>query len=184
MFERTGSVFTAVVEVAKRFPTVNCVPVAMRLPEELVVTIEFMGSVAREEKGRLETVKVPAEFVNPVPRREVKSELFMNNDPRPNDPVVVALPTIVDDAVERKPFNKPMVVEVDTPQVCALNGQAKVLYPASLVNCETLAEAKCDVVNPETVNALDAFARPLPSRLLNELPFIIKFVVDAVVNDV
>ncbi len=40
--------------------------------------------------------------------------------------MVVALPMIVDEAVERKPFNRPKVVEVETPQVCGVKGQAHI----------------------------------------------------------
>ena len=46
-----------------------------------------------------------------------------------------------------------------------------------------LAEARLDVVNPETVRALDEFDRPEPSKLLNELPFKIKLVVLALTKD-
>ncbi len=50
----------------------------------------------------------------------------------------------------------------------AVNGKAKVWYPASLVHWEILAEAKLEVVNPETVRALEELERPLPKRLLKD----------------
>ena len=68
---RVGIVEVAVL-VANKFPTVSCVPVAMRLPEELVVTMELIGNAAREVSGRLETVRAPEELVNPVPSRLLK----------------------------------------------------------------------------------------------------------------
>ncbi len=40
----------------------------------------------------------------------------------------------VDEAVERRPFKRPMVDVVDTPYVCAVNGKTYEVYPASLVN--------------------------------------------------
>src|SRR5882724_9122146 len=57
------------VVVAIKLPTVSCVPVAMSTPDELVVTMELIGRVAREENGTLETVKAPEEFVKPVPSK-------------------------------------------------------------------------------------------------------------------
>ena len=36
-----------------RLPTVSCVPVAMRLPEELVVTMELIGRIEREVIGKV-----------------------------------------------------------------------------------------------------------------------------------
>ena len=45
------------------------------------------------------------------------------------------------------------------------------------------AEARLDVVNPETVRAPLLLERPEPKRLLNELPLMMKLVVDAVMND-
>ncbi len=49
----------SVVVVEMRLPTVNCVPVAMRLPEELVVTIELIGRAVIPSE--------PAEMERPVP---------------------------------------------------------------------------------------------------------------------
>ena len=59
-----------------RLPTVSCVPVAMRLPEELVVTMELIGSVASDDSGTLETVSAPEELDSPEPRRLLKDEPF------------------------------------------------------------------------------------------------------------
>ena len=48
------------VVVESKFPTVSCVPVAMRLPEALVVTIEFGAKVVAanicEARVEVETV--------------------------------------------------------------------------------------------------------------------------------
>ena len=46
-----------------------------------------------------------------------------------------------------------------------------------------LADAKFDVVKPETVRALDELERPEPSRLLNDEPLTMRLVVEAVVKD-
>ena len=57
-----------------KFPTVSCVPVAMIVPAELVVTIELGASVAREVNGTLDTVRAPEELVRPVPSRLLNDE--------------------------------------------------------------------------------------------------------------
>ena len=59
-----------------KFPTVSCVPVAMSWPEELVVTMELIGRVARDESGTFETVRAPAEFESPEPKRLLNDEPF------------------------------------------------------------------------------------------------------------
>ena len=64
------------VVVERREPTVNWLVVAIMTPEELVVTTELIGRVAREEKGTLETVRAPEELVKPVPKRLLKEELL------------------------------------------------------------------------------------------------------------
>jgi hypothetical protein len=46
-----------------------------------------------------------------------------------------------------------------------------------------LAEAKLDVVRPETVNAPDELLSPEPVNLLNDEPLTMRFVVEAVRND-
>ena len=85
---------------------------------------------AKFEVVRPETVRAPEELERPEPSNDVKSELLRNNDPTPNDPVVVALPTMVDDAVERKPLVSKSVVDVpayvDGPAVDMVKGKPKV----------------------------------------------------------
>ena len=63
--------YDVAVVVAIRFPTVSCVPVAMRFPEELVVTMELIGSVASDDSGTLETVRAPEESESPEPVKSV-----------------------------------------------------------------------------------------------------------------
>ncbi len=46
------------------------------MPEELVVTIEFGASVARDVNGTFDTVSAPPEFVRPVPSSDVNVEPF------------------------------------------------------------------------------------------------------------
>jgi len=70
------NVEVAVVEVARMLPTVNCVPVAMRTPELLVVTTELIGRAASDARGTLETVRAPPELERPEPRRLLKEEPF------------------------------------------------------------------------------------------------------------
>ena len=60
------------VVVAIRLPTVSCVPVAMRLPEEFVVTMELAARADRAVIGTPETVRAPDELVRPTPRRLLK----------------------------------------------------------------------------------------------------------------
>ncbi len=57
------------------------------------------------------------------------------------------------------------------------------VYPALLVHCEMLGEAKLEVVRPDTVSAPLLFDRPVPRSELNDEPLITRFVVDAVTND-
>ena len=52
----------ALVVVAMRLPTVNCVPVAMRLPEELTVTMEF-GEKPEEPVPPLTVGRMPVTCV-------------------------------------------------------------------------------------------------------------------------
>ena len=46
-----------------------------------------------------------------------------------------------------------------------------------------MADARLDVVNPDTVRAPLLFERPEPKRLLNDEPFTTRLVVDAVANE-
>ncbi len=48
-------------------PTVSCDDVAIRTPLPFVVTMEFGGKVAKDEKGTLETLKALPEYDRPVP---------------------------------------------------------------------------------------------------------------------
>jgi len=64
------------VVVASKLPTVSCVPVAIRLPDEFVVTIELIGSVARDVRGTFETVRAPDDRVSPLPVRLLNDEPF------------------------------------------------------------------------------------------------------------
>ena len=68
--------YEVAVVVPIKLPTVSCVPVAMSWPEELVVTMELIGSVARDESGTLETVSAPEELDSPEPRRLLNDEPF------------------------------------------------------------------------------------------------------------
>ncbi len=69
-------------------------------------------------------VRAPDESERPKPVKSVMRSLFTKSAPAPNVPVVVAFPTMVEEAVERKPFNNPRVVVVETPQVSGVNGNA------------------------------------------------------------
>ena len=62
------------VVVARMLPTVSCVPVAMRTPDPLVVTIEFSGNAARDERGTLETVRAPEVLARPEPNKLLKDD--------------------------------------------------------------------------------------------------------------
>ena len=45
------------------------------------------------------------------------------------------------------------------------------------------ADAKFEVFRPDTVSAFPEFESPEPRRLLNDEPFTMRLVVEAVVND-
>ncbi len=57
--------------MAIKLPTVSCVPVAMRLPEEFVVTMELAARAAREVMGTFDTAREVPERVRPVPVRSL-----------------------------------------------------------------------------------------------------------------
>ena len=88
--------------VAIKFPTVSCVPVAIRLPDELVVIIELAANVVALNTCDA-SVDVEIDNTNPFEPRYVKP---CNRDGKKNaDPNV-------DDAVENRPLN-PMTVDVE-----------------------------------------------------------------------
>jgi hypothetical protein len=83
-------------------PTVSCVPVAIRLPAESVVMIEFGENVVAEN---ICDASVDVDTVDSRPFDP------MNEYPCPSDDKN-KLDENVDDAVENNPFSRPRVVVV------------------------------------------------------------------------
>lgn len=88
--------------VAIKFPTVSCVPVAIKLPDELVVIIELAENVVALNTCDA-SVDVDTVCTSPFDP--------MNEYPCPNDDRYSELEN-VDDAVEKRPLN-PMTVDVE-----------------------------------------------------------------------
>src|SRR3989344_3978721 len=69
-------------------------------------------------------VRTPLTLVKMVPSvRSVKRSLFINSEPTPCMPVVVALPVKVEEAWEMKPLPKMSVVEVELPSAVGVKGK-------------------------------------------------------------
>ena len=89
--------------VAMMFPTVSCVPVAIRLPDELVVMIELAANVVAENTWDA-SVDVDTVDTRPlVPMNEYPCVRDGRNRDEEN----------VDDAVENRPLVNPIVVDVE-----------------------------------------------------------------------
>ncbi len=86
-----------------KFPIVSCDPVAIKLPAELVVIIEFGENVVAEN---ICDANVDVDTVDTRPFDP------MNEYPCPSDDKNKLDPN-VDDAVENRPLVKPIVVEVE-----------------------------------------------------------------------
>ena len=93
-------------------PTVSCDEVAINCPDPLVVTMELIGRAERDERGTLDTVSALDEMDNPDPVMSESQSPLTFNDPVEKLPVVVALPTMVEEAVARNPWVMSRVVDV------------------------------------------------------------------------
>jgi hypothetical protein len=118
------------VVVERRFPTVSCVPVAMRLPEAFVVMMEFAANVFA---AKICEASVEVEIVETNPVEPVYAKPCESDDNRSAE-------LNVDDAVENNPPVKPIAVEVELYPATEVNGNAPaaVTKPASFVSCDVL----------------------------------------------
>ena len=91
-------------DVVALWPAAGCVNESVMYPT-LLVHWEMLAE-AKFVVVRPETVRALEESMRPEPRSEVKYEPLMMRAPTEWEPVVVALPTMVDDAVARKPPDK------------------------------------------------------------------------------
>ena len=106
-----------------------------------------------------------------------------------NDEVIVGMwraPEKVVEPVEKREFApvNPIAVVVELYPVLTVNGKARPLMVTAPVAPETVMLVPATIeVTPALVSAPETRERPVPKRLLNELPFMMRLVVDAVAND-
>jgi hypothetical protein len=90
---------------------------------------------------------------------------------------------MVEDAVEKKPLVKPRVVDVELYPVLTVNGKVKDEIASGLVPEHVVPPEHEAEMTPELVSVPPELERPVPNKLLNELPFTMRLVVEAVAND-
>ena len=93
------------------------------------------------------------------------------------------VPFSVVDELEKRPAVNPITVEVELYPVLTVNGNENDEMVSGLVPEHVVPPEHDAEMTPELVRAPLLFESPVPSRLLNDEPLTIRFVVDAVLND-